>query len=474
MHAPATAVLLVGPRLRTSIEDSGRDPPNSPPTSARERSERAPPNGTSLALKRPESGSPRPPQGWPRDRVLLVGARTTRGFAAGALSVVLALELQNVGYSTLWIGVLLGLAMGGAALWALLVPRLERASSRRTMLLVGALSWSVGGFLLWVDSASPLSLALAFGLGGIVAGTADVGPLGALEQAALSGTTRDDERTRAFSTYTLLAYVAGAAGALAAGALYGVTWAPSSLPASPRDAAILLYGVLGFALLPTYLALSPGIEPPLTERSRAPLSPGSRPIVLTLSGLFAVDAFGGGLVANSLVVYYLVIRFHAPVEVLGVIVALGNFAAAFSLVLAAPLARRFGLVNTMVFTHLPSSALLILFAFSPTILIAAVVWVARCSLSQMDVPTRQSYTQAVVPPADRTGAAGYTTAARSGQALGAPVAGGFLALGGPWLAAPFALAGSVKIGYDVALFARFRRIRPPEELPSILTPPPPP
>jgi MFS family permease len=196
--------------------------------------------------------------------------------------------------------------------------------------------------------------------------------------------------------------------------------------------------------------------------------------VFHLSGLFAVDAFGGGLVTNSLVVYYLVIRFHAPVEVLGLVVALGNFAAAFSLILAVPLARRFGLINTMVFTHLPSSALLILFAFSPTILLAGLVWVARCSLSQMDVPTRQSYTQAVVPREDRTAAAGYTTAARSGQALGAPVAGGFLALGGPWLAAPFALAGSVKIGYDFAIFGRFRRLRPPEEMPGGSTPPIPP
>jgi MFS family permease len=342
------------------------------------------------------------------------------------------------------------------------------------MLLVGAVSWSLGGFLLWLDTANPLVLAVAFALGGIVAGTADVGPLGALEQAALAGTTRDEERTRAFSIYNLLAYVAGAVGALTAGVLYGLSWAPPGLPTSARDAAVLLYALLGLAIIPAYASLSAGIEPPATERARTPLSRESRSTVFHLSGLFAVDAFGGGLVTNSLVVYYLVIRFHAPVEVLGLVVALGNFAAAFSLILAVPLARRFGLINTMVFTHLPSSALLILFAFSPTILLAGLVWVARCSLSQMDVPTRQSYTQAVVPREDRTGAAGYTTAARSGQALGAPVAGGFLALGGPWLAAPFALAGSVKIGYDFAIFGRFRRLRPPEEMPGGSTPPIPP
>jgi MFS family permease len=148
---------------------------------------------------------------------------------------------------------------------------------------------------------------------------------------------------------------------------------------------------------------------------------------------------------------------------LGLVFFISNLAAGLSLILAAPLARRIGLLNTMVFSHVPSNILLVLVVFAPSFAAASVLWVARATLSQMDVPTRQSYTQAVVPAEDRTAAAAYTTAARSCQALGAPVTGAFVAAGGPWIAAPFALAGAVKLCYDVAIYSRFRRLRPPEE-----------
>ena len=402
-----------------------------------------------------------------RDRHLLMGARTARGFGAGALSIVIAVDLTGAGYSSFGVGLILGVALGGAAAWAIAVPRLELRWRRRSVFLVSAAALSAGGILLWVDIGNPAILLAALLLGGVVAGGADVSPLGALEQAALAETTVARERTQHYSVYNLLGYVGVALGALAAGPLYALRLpSVAGLPAGSHDATLLFYGLLGLGLIPLYRSLSRSVDREPSEERPSPLTPASRPIVYSLSALFSVDAFAGGLIVNSLVVYYFAAQFHPGVDVLGVVFFLSNLAAGLSLVLAAPLARRFGLVNTMVFSHIPSNVFLILVVFAPTLLVASALWVARATLSQMDVPTRQSYMQAVVPPADRAAAAGYTTAARSCQAFGAPVTGSFLAAGGPWVAAPFALAGLVKIGYDLAVYGRFRHLRPPEERPG--------
>jgi len=408
------------------------------------------------------SGSPAPPVR--RDRILLMGARTARGFGAGALSIVIAIDLARVGYSSFAIGILLGLALGGAAVWAIAVPRIELRWPRRSVFVLSAGALAVGGTLLWVDVANPAFLLGALLLGGIVAGGADVSPLGALEQAALAGTTTDRQRTQTYAVYNLLGYVGVALGALAAGPLNAVSGpAFAGFPSGPHDATLLFYGLLGLALVPAYQSLSREVDQNAAREEPSPLSPPSRPVVYSLSALFSVDAFAGGLIVNSLVVYYFSTRFHPAIDALGLVFFLSNLAAGLSLVLAAPLARRFGLINTMVFSHIPSNVFLILVVFAPSFLIASALWVARATLSQMDVPTRQSYTQSVVPAEDRAAAAGYTTAARSCQAFGAPVTGSLIAAGGPWVTAPFALAGCVKIGYDVAIYSRFRRLRPPEE-----------
>jgi hypothetical protein len=401
-----------------------------------------------------------------RDRLLLMGTRTARGFGAGALSIVIALDLAGVGYSSFAIGVILGLALGGAAVWAIAVPRAELHWRRRSVFVLSAGALAIGGGLLWIDIANPVVLLAALLLGGIVAGGADVSPLGALEQAALAGTTADRGRTQTYAVYNLLGYAGVALGALAAGPLYGLS-GPTfpGFPTGPHDATLLFYGLLGLALIPLYRNLSSDVDRKAGGDRLSPLSPPSRPIVYSLSALFSVDAFAGGLIVNSLVVYYFSVQFHPGVNLLGFVFFLSNLAAGFSLILAAPLARRFGLVNTMVFSHIPSNVFLILVVFAPSFLIASVLWIARATLSQMDVPTRQSYMQAVVPAEDRAAASGYTTAARSVQALGAPVTGSFLAVGGPWVSAPFALAGCIKIGYDLAVFGRFRKLRPPEERP---------
>jgi MFS family permease len=399
-----------------------------------------------------------------RDRLLLMGARTARGFSAGALSIVIALDLARVGYASLAIGVILGLALGGAAIWAIAVPRVELRWHRRSVFVLAAGGLAIGGGLLWFDIGNPAVLLTALLLGGIVAGGADVSPLGALEQAALAGTTANELRTQTYAVYNLLGYVGVALGALAAGPLYGSnSLTLPGLPTGPHDATLLFYGLLGLALVPLYRSLSSDVDHQAGGNRPAPLSPRGRPIVFSLSALFSIDAFAGGLVVNSLVVYFFSAQFHPGVELLGLVFFLSNLAAGLSLVLAAPLARRFGLVNTMVFSHIPSNVFLILVVFAPSLLVASILWVARATLSQMDVPTRQSYMQAVVPKEDRAAAAGYTTAARSVQALGAPVTGAFLAAGGFWISAPFALAGCIKIGYDLAVYGRFRKLPSPEE-----------
>jgi MFS family permease len=386
-----------------------------------------------------------------------------RGFAAGALSLVFALDLAQAGYAPWLVGTLVGVALAAGAGWSLAAPSLESRLSRRGVFSVAALAWLLGGLLLYSAIGSLESVVLALLLGGVVVGGSDVNALGALEQACLADRSSPRERTAHFARYHLLGYLGGAFGALAA---VPITAARAGAPfpfSSPHDPVLLLYGPLGAGLLPAYRSLhlpatrpSPAARPPT-------LSPSARSFVLSLSALLSVDAFGGGLISSSLVVYYFALRYHPPTGLLGTIFFLSNLAAGGSLLFAAPLARRIGLLRTMVFTHLPSNLVLVLLAFAPTFSWAGGLWVGRTLLSQMDVPTRQSYTQALVSPPDRVAAAGYTTAARSSQALGGPITGALLGLGGAFLAAPLMLAGAVKSAYDLAVYARFRRLRPPEE-----------
>lgn len=393
------------------------------------------------------------------DLIVLYGSRTARAFGSGSLAVALALDLATT-YDALLAGVFLAVSMVAASGWSLAAERMERAIGRKRTFVVSALGLTVGGFLLFEWLASPYVVLAALVLGGILASSSDIGPLPALEQAALASAATDRTRTRAFSRYNLMGYVGNAAGALLAAPL---TAAGGIVFPGSHDLVLLLYGLIGLTLIPVYLQLSERADRLPQTEPRRPLSAASRPKILTLSGLFSIDAFGGGLVANFLVTLWLRARFNASGEMIGLVLALAMFGAAASLLLTPTLARRFGLVNTMVFTHLPSSVLLILFAFAPSLTLAAALWIGRSLLSQMDVPTRQSFVQAIVAPEERTAAAGYTTAFRISSAAGGPVTGAFLALGGPWVTAPFVLAGGVKVAYDAALFTGFRRVRVPEE-----------
>lgn len=393
------------------------------------------------------------------DRGLLYLTRSLRAFASGALALVLATDLARSGEPTWIVGVMVGLALGGASLWALLAPKLERTLGRRSTLYLSALLLAAGGALLTLDLTWIGLVALAAMLGGLAVSSSDIGPLPSLEQATLGEVSTRSTRTRNFSVYNIAGYIAGGLGALAAAPLVGFSPEPAWLPYAPRDGVLLLYALTGLVLLPLYGRLSEAAVQPVPPANEA--SPGSSEIskgpIVSLALLFSVDAFGGGLIASTLVAWWLETHYGASVFEVGIVMFLATLTNGASLLLAEPLSQRIGLVRTMVYTHLPSQVLLMLFPFAPGLLFAAVIWVGRGLLSQVDVPARQSLVQAVVASKDRTAAASYTTAARSTSVLGAPVTGLMWAAGGPWLAGPFLLCGSVKSAYDLELYRRFHK-----------------
>jgi MFS family permease len=404
------------------------------------------------------------------DVVTLFLTRGVRLFAYGALSVVLVLHLAAAGLSPERIGLLLTLTLlGDTAVSLLVTTRADRAGRRRMLALGAALM--VGAGLLFATTTDFWLLLVGATLGILSPSGNEVGPFLAIEQAALSDAVGDRERTRAFARYTLTGSFATAVGALAGGTmaegLQRLGWSPL---ASYR-AVVVLYALLGLGLLALFARLSPAVEPPATTAGAAG-GPGrraglglhrSRGRVFRLSGLFAVDAFAGGLIVQSYLAAWLHARFGAGEALIGAIFLGANVLAGLSALAAPPLARRFGLVNTMVFTHLPSNLVLLAVPFMPTLALAAGLLFLRFSISQLDVPTRQSYTMAVVSADERAAAAGVTGMARTVGASLAPVLAGPL-YAVPALAwVPFAVCGVLKIGYDVALWRAFAAVRPPEE-----------
>jgi MFS family permease len=294
----------------------------------------------------------------------------------------------------------------------------------------------------------------------------EVGPFLSIEQAALSQTVSDRQRTRVFSWYNLAGSLATALGAFSGG---GLTQLIQSAGASPLDSYRLVvagYALMGAVLGALFLGMSSAVEvaaaAPATLKTRLGLHR-SRGIVLRLSGLFALDAFAGGFVMQSLMAYWFHLRFGVEPAMLGGIFFGANLLAGLSALAASRVAARIGLINTMVFTHIPSNILLILVPLMPTLPLAIAVLLLRFSISQMDVPTRQSYTMAVVSPDERSAAAGVTGVARTVGASLSPLLTGPMLGSLTLLNVPFFLAGGLKIAYDLLLYRSFRRHRPPEE-----------
>lgn len=332
------------------------------------------------------------------------------------------------------------------------------------MLILGAVLMLLAGVVFAVTSNIVL-LVLAATVGVLSPSGNEIGPFLSIEQAALSQIVPNSERTRVFAWYALVGSFATAAGALAGGLLAQGLQAIGISPLASYRTIVIGYAALGLVLALVFSRLSPEIEAPHPQTTAVKTRFGlhrSRGVVLKLSSLFALDAFAGGLIVQSLIAYWFYVKFGVEPAVLGTIFFAANIAAGISALLAVRVAARIGLIRTMVWTHIPSNILLMLVPLMPNLPLAIGVLLARFSISQMDVPTRQSYTMAVVAPDERSAAAGVTTIARSlGSAISPSLTGAMLSAS--LLSLPFFLSGGLKIVYDVALYFQFRALKPPEE-----------
>ena len=392
----------------------------------------------------------------------ILAARAVRNFAYGFLSVLLGIYLEALGYTAVHVGVVLMATLLGSALLSLLFAAVADRWGRRRLLAGSAGLMAVAGTIYALGAPYPvLILGALTGTLGTTSG--EVGPFLSLEQAILPETCPDTRRTQLFSLYNLQGSVAASLGALCAGlpALLQGWFGIERLVA--LKLMLVLYALLAIATLRLFLRLSPGVEVGHHSAGprRAPLHR-SRRIVLGLSALFGLDSLAGGFVVQSLIAFWFFRRWGAGPEVLGPLFLAAGLLQAASYLVAAKVAGRIGLLNTMVFTHLPSNVLLMLIPAMPSLEFAAACLLLRMSLSQMDVPTRQSYIVAVVDPEERTAAASLTNVARNVAQATTPALAGY-AMEVLSLGLPFLLGGGLKIVYDLLLLAAFRHVKPPEE-----------
>ena len=393
----------------------------------------------------------------PEVRLLLVG-RGLRAFVDGYVAVLLPAYLLALGFGTWEVGLLSSATLLGSALATLAVGAWGQHFHHRHLLLAAALLMAVTGLSFAGLSAFWPLLLVAF-VGTLNPSSGDVSVFLPLEHARLADAAQGDARTTLFARYSLTGALCAAVGSLAAAV-------PEALAGQGIDQLValrgmfVLYGGVGLAVWLLYRRLP---EPLPHERPRATAPLGvSRPIVFRLAALFSVDAFAGGLVVNSLLALWLFQRFDLSLAAAGSFFFWAGLLSALSQLAAPHVARRIGLINTMVFTHIPSSVCLILAAFAPTLPLALGLLLVRSALSQMDVPTRSAFVMAVVTPPERAAAASFTAVPRSLAAAVSPTLGGALFAAG-WLAAPLVACGALKIAYDVALFIAFRRHRSQEQ-----------
>jgi MFS family permease len=412
-----------------------------------------------------------------RDGTLLLTAKMVRTFAYGFLSVILAIYLKLIGFDELLIGLILTTTLLNSVIFTLVASFYADKIGRRKFLLLYAALMSVSGFIFAV-SENYFALIIAAFIGTINITGAETGAFLTIEQAILPQTLKKlRKRNTVFAIYNMAGTFAMAAGVLLSGL-------PAVLQQELQNFDIVLtqissikllfvlYGVLGIVLIGIYLLLSQKIEvrdnqgkqndEPIRLTKMSSLTPKSRSIVMRLSGLFAVDSFAGGFVIQSIVSFWFFTRFEADLTTLSYIFSVAGVLTAFSFMAAAKIADKIGLINTMVFTHIPANVLIIAVAFAPTLPIAVVLYLLRMALSQMDVPTRQSYIVAVVKEDERTASAGITNISRNLTQAISPSLTGIL-INSLSLSAPFVIGGALKVAYDIALFLNFRNVKPPEE-----------
>lgn len=399
------------------------------------------------------------PPGTLPDARLLLAARALRAFGDGYVSLLLPYYLTLLGYSALEIGLLVTATLLGSGLMTLAIGFIAHRHSARYLLLAASVLMALTGLTasIFTDFWPLLIIAV---IGTLNPSASDVTPFSPLEQTLLARATTPQSRTALFARYSLIGALIAAVGAQAAGV--------PDLFASGGDAARLmtvrvmfvLYALLGIASLLLYRRLSPALEAP-THEQPVPLGK-SRRIVYTLAALFSIDSFAGGFAVQSLLALWLLQRFDLSVAAAGNIFFWTGLLTAFSHLAAARVAARFGLINTMVFTHLPANVFLILVPFMPTLELALLFLFLRSALSSMDVPARTSYVMAVVSPGERPAAASVTAVPRSLASAISPSIAGALLVASPfgW---PLVICGALKIVYDLTLLRMFRAVKPPEE-----------
>ncbi len=399
------------------------------------------------------------------DFKILFTTRIVRLFCYGFLSLILALYLVQVGLTEQQIGLLFSLTLAGDAgvsLW--LTTSADRFGRRRT-LQIGALLMLGAGLVFILTNNIVLLMAAAI-IGVISPSGNEIGPFLSVEQASLTQIIPSEKRTQVFAWYNLVGSFATATGALSGGWLVQILQSRGWSVLDAYKVVLGGYALGGLFLTILFLMVSSAVEVKEVISAETKLVLGlhrSRSVVMRLSALFALDAFAGGLIVQSMIAYWFHVKFGVDTGVLGSIFFGANILAGISALLAVPLAKRFGLINTMVFTHVPSNLLLILVPLMPNLPLAIGLLLARFSISQMDVPTRQSYTIAVVAPDERSAAAGVTGIARSVGASISPALTGIFLANPVLFSVPFFLCGGLKLVYDLALYRSFSTMKTPEE-----------
>jgi MFS family permease len=394
------------------------------------------------------------------DAARLVSARALRGFADGFVSVYLAEYLKLLGFSNLQVGAIVtATLLGSAALTLAVGLAAHRLAPRRVLLGATLLMLATGSGFALISDFWPLVL-IGFA-GTLNPSSGDVSVFLPTEQAMLADQVAAAERTALFARYSLGGTLLGAFGALVSGlpevAAHHLSWHP----VYAFRVGFLLYAVIAFAIGVLYVGLRHGAAAAPDAVASTPLGR-SRAMVLRLTALFSLDSFGGGFAVDSMLALWLLLRFDLPLPVAGSVFFAARALSAFSQLISPRLAARFGLIETMVFTHIPANVFLIVAAFMPSAALAVTFLLLRMAFSQMDVPARQSYVMAVVPPAERAAAASVTNVPRSLATALSPLLAGVL-LEYTTFGWPLIAGGVLKITYDLLLLALFRRVRPGDE-----------
>jgi predicted MFS family arabinose efflux permease len=398
-----------------------------------------------------------------RDGKLLLATRGVRSFGYGFLSIILAIYLHLIGFSNILIGAVLSATLLGSAAFTIFASAYADRIGRRRMLLLLALLMAISGIVFAVTE-NRIALFVAAIIGTLSPTGAEIGSFLPMEQAILPQTVTEEKRNSAFAAYNTVGTLASAAGTLFSGLAAVLQNCFGFGDLDSYHALFLVYSALALTAAALYMVVSSKAElqNEYSERPRKRLSPESRTIIAKLSALFGVDAFAGGFVLQTLISFWFFTRYGVSEGTLSVIFFIAGILSTISFYVAVRLARRIGLIRTMVFTHIPSNILLMLVPVANTFVLSLTFYLARQSISQMDVPTRQAYTMAVVSPEERIPAAGITSISRNLAQATSPSLSGY-AMQAISMSSPFFIAGSLKIVYDVGVYFNFRKIKPPEE-----------